>query len=71
MHGSDKFEVSFVNGLTGDPAVHVYFPVKGRGIQFDLGNIDKFSHKLLLKTNLFMISHAHILLNWFPVIAGS
>ena len=60
MFGVDQYQLNFVNGLSGDPAVHVYFPVLGQGIQFDLGSLNNFSHKLLLKTRIFMVSHTHI-----------
>lgn len=60
MSGTFPHEMKFVNGLSGDPALHVFFPMSGDAMLFDLGTLDALSNRELLKVRHAFVSHCHI-----------
>ncbi|MGE0171243.1 MAG: hypothetical protein AB7T49_00580 [Oligoflexales bacterium] len=54
------FELEFVNGLSGDPAVYLFNPRMAESLLFDLGSLDAFSHRKLLKVRNVFVSHTHV-----------
>jgi ribonuclease Z len=54
------FELEFVNGLSGDPAVYLFNPRAAESLLFDLGSLDGFSHRKLLKVRNVFVSHTHV-----------
>lgn len=55
-----NFELRFVNGLQGDPAVFVINRRLGEAILFDLGSLDSLTHKDILRVRNVFVSHAHM-----------
>jgi ribonuclease Z len=49
-----------VNGLLGDPAIHVFFPKTGDALLFDLGSLESLANRDLLKVRAAFVSHTHI-----------
>ncbi|MFW7380047.1 MAG: hypothetical protein ACOH5I_14635 [Oligoflexus sp.] len=54
------YELQSVNGLAGDPAVHIFIKRTGESLLFDLGDIGSLSHRELLKVRHVFVSHTHV-----------
>jgi ribonuclease Z len=57
---ANAIELSFVNGLAGDPAVNIYFKQSGESLLFDAGHLESLSSRDILKIKVIAISHTHI-----------
>ncbi len=54
------FHTKLVNGPFEDPVLYVEFMFQKRALLFDLGNINKFSPRNILKTSHVFVTHTHI-----------
>lgn len=53
-------QTTFVNGISGDPAVFGFCPRSGQAIMFDLGSLRRLPAKLRLKVRTVLVSHTHV-----------
>lgn len=54
------FYPHLVNGPFGDPALYVRVAHQGQALLFDCGRLDPLTPRELLKTEVVLVSHAHI-----------
>lgn len=57
---TNSYELRFVNGLSGDPAVYLFFPTWSESLLFDLGGLEPMTNRELLKVRQAFVSHCHI-----------
>ncbi len=57
---TNPYELRFVNGLSGDPAVYLFFPTWSESLLFDLGGLEPMTNRELLKVRQAFVSHCHI-----------
>ncbi len=54
------FDVALLNGVFGDPLLHVRFQHQQRGLLFDLGSGERLSARIAHQVSDVFISHAHL-----------
>lgn len=57
---SNSYELRFVNGLSGDPAVYLFFPTWTESLLLDLGGLEPLTNREILKVRHAFVSHCHI-----------
>ena len=57
---NNLFQAKAINGLSGDPAFFCLFPLAGKALLLDAGNIDALSNKEILRIKYVCVSHTHI-----------
>jgi ribonuclease Z len=61
IESSNSFvQAKLVNGVSGDPALFCFFPLSGKALLLDAGNIEALSNKDILRVKYVCISHTHI-----------
>lgn len=53
-------DVELVNGVFGDPLLHLRFRYRGRSMLFDLGGVERLSARVAHQVTDVFISHAHM-----------
>lgn len=61
IESSNNFvQARLINGVSGDPSLFCFFPLSGKALLLDAGNIEALSNKDILRVKYVCISHTHI-----------